>query len=112
MYVRYLTYGLLLLFLRKLIANWQSANTFARCGNPCPPTPLIFSMLYTIYTSTFSNHQNVVKRINDVIFSAQLVYVLQDQATAPWGIYVYRPQRVPVAERVRDVFDFLAQKLA
>ena len=45
------------------------------------------------------------------IHSGQLVSVLQDQAPAPWGIYVYRPQRGPVAERVRIVFDFLVQTL-
>ncbi len=46
------------------------------------------------------------------IRSGQLVSVLQDQAPAPWGIYVYRPQRGPVAERVRIVFDFLVQTLS
>ena len=45
------------------------------------------------------------------IRSGQLISVLQDQAPAPWGIYVYRPQRGPVAERVRIVFDFLVQTL-
>lgn len=45
------------------------------------------------------------------IRSGQLVSVLQDQAPAPWGIYVYRPQRGPVAERVRIVFDFLVKTL-
>lgn len=33
--------------------------------------------------------------------------VLQKHAPAPWGIYVYRPQRGPVAGRVRVVFDAL-----
>lgn len=46
------------------------------------------------------------------IKSGQLIPVLQDQAPAPWGIYVYRPQRGPVAERVRVVFDFLVKTLA
>ena len=46
------------------------------------------------------------------IRSGQLVSILQDQAPEPWGIYVYRPQRGPVAERVRIVFDYLVQTLA
>ncbi len=45
------------------------------------------------------------------IKSGLLTPVLQDQAPAPWGIYVYRPQRGPVAERVRVVFDFLVKIL-
>lgn len=45
------------------------------------------------------------------IRSGQLVCVLKDQMPAPWGIYVYRPQRGPVAERVRVVFDFLVKTL-
>ncbi len=45
------------------------------------------------------------------IRSGQLICVLKDQTPAPWGIYVYRPQRGPVAERVRVVFDFLVKTL-
>lgn len=45
------------------------------------------------------------------IKNGQLISVLEDQAPAPWGIYVYRPQRGPVAERVRVVFDFLVKIL-
>ena len=45
------------------------------------------------------------------IDNGQLVSVLPEQSPAPWGIYVYRPQRGPVAERVRVVFDFLVQAL-
>ncbi len=45
------------------------------------------------------------------IRSGHLVAVLQDQTPAPWGIYVYRPQRGPVAERVRVVFDVLVKTL-
>lgn len=45
------------------------------------------------------------------IRSGRLISVLEDQAPAPWGIYVYRPQRGPVAERVRVVFDFLVKIL-
>jgi len=46
------------------------------------------------------------------IKTGQLVTVLEDQSPAPWGIYVYRPQRGPVAERVRVLFDYLAKTLA
>jgi DNA-binding transcriptional LysR family regulator len=46
------------------------------------------------------------------IQNGQLVSVLADQAPAPWGIYVYRPQRGPVAERVRIVFDYLAKSIS
>jgi DNA-binding transcriptional LysR family regulator len=46
------------------------------------------------------------------IRTGQLVPVLQEQAPSPWGIYVYRPQRGPVAERVRLVFDYLVQVLS
>ncbi|HSF72101.1 MAG TPA: LysR substrate-binding domain-containing protein, partial [Methylotenera sp.] len=46
------------------------------------------------------------------IESGQLVSVLQDQSPSPWGVYVYRPQRGPVAERVRLVFDYLVSVLS
>lgn len=46
------------------------------------------------------------------IDNGQLVSVLQDQSPAPWGIYIYRPQRGPVAERVRVVFDYLVNILS
>ncbi len=46
------------------------------------------------------------------INNGQLVPVLLDQTPPPWGIYVYRPQRGPVAERVRILFDFLATTLS
>jgi DNA-binding transcriptional LysR family regulator len=45
------------------------------------------------------------------IRSGKLVTVLPEQAPNPWGVYVYRPQRGPVAERVRVVFDYLVQVL-
>jgi DNA-binding transcriptional LysR family regulator len=48
---------------------------------------------------------------DEFIQSGQLVPVLQNEAPAPWGIYVYRPQRGPVAERVRLVFDYLVKIL-
>lgn len=44
--------------------------------------------------------------------SGRLVAVLPEQTPTPWGIYVYRPQRGPVAERVRVVFDRLVSVLA
>ncbi len=46
------------------------------------------------------------------IKTGQLVPVLENQTPAPWGIYVYRPQRGPVAERVRVLFDYLAKTLS
>ncbi len=45
------------------------------------------------------------------ILSGELVAVLPEQAPEPWGVYVYRPQRGPVAERVRIVFDYLVKVL-
>lgn len=48
----------------------------------------------------------------EFIQSGKLVTVLQDQAPTPWGIYVYRPQRGPVAERVRLIFDYLVNILS
>lgn len=46
------------------------------------------------------------------IRAGRLVPVLQDQTPNPWGIYVYRPQRGPVAARVRVVFDYLVEVLS
>lgn len=46
------------------------------------------------------------------IRTGKLVSVLSDQSPAPWGVYVYRPQRGPVAERVRLVFDHLVKTLS
>lgn len=48
----------------------------------------------------------------EYIRNGKLVPVLPDQAPTPWGIYVYRPQRGPVAERVRVVFDYLVKTLS
>lgn len=48
----------------------------------------------------------------EYIQSGKLVAVLQDQSPKPWGIYIYRPQRGPVAERVRLVFDCLVNILS
>lgn len=47
----------------------------------------------------------------DYIRQGKLIPVLSHETPAPWGIYVYRPQRGPVAERVRIVFDFLVKIL-
>lgn len=44
--------------------------------------------------------------------SGQLVSILPHLAPPPWGIYVYRPQRGPVSERVRLVYDYLADTIA
>ena len=46
------------------------------------------------------------------IRSGKLLSVLPDQSPTPWGVYVYRPQRGPVAERVRVVFDYLVKILS
>ncbi len=46
------------------------------------------------------------------IRNGKLVSVLHDQSPNPWGVYVYRPQRGPVAERVRIVFDYLVKTLS
>jgi len=46
------------------------------------------------------------------ILSGELVSVLPEQSPEPWGVYVYRPQRGPVAERVRIVFDYLVDVLS
>lgn len=40
--------------------------------------------------------------------SGRLVEVLPDWAPPPWNLYVYRPQRGPVAARIRLVYDRLA----
>ena len=45
------------------------------------------------------------------IRTGQLLTVLPDETPEPWGVYVYRPQRGPVAERVRVVFDHLVKTL-
>lgn len=46
------------------------------------------------------------------IADGTLVHVLPEQSPTPWGIYIYRPQRGPVAERVRIVFDYLVEILS
>ena len=46
------------------------------------------------------------------IRSGKLVPVLPEQAPTAWGVYVYRPQLGPVAERVRIVFDYLVKVLS
>ena len=51
---------------------------------------------------------SVAEHIN----AGRLVSVLQEQTPSPWGVYVYRPQRGPVAERVRIVFDRLVEVLS
>lgn len=39
------------------------------------------------------------------IASGKLVQVLENEEPPAWGLYVYRPQRGPIPERVRAVFD-------
>lgn len=45
------------------------------------------------------------------IRNGRLIAVLPEQAPTPWGVYVYRPQLGPVAERVRVIFDYLVKVL-
>ena len=42
-----------------------------------------------------------------LIQSGVLQRVMEEFDPAPWGLYVYRPQRGPVSPRVRVVFDAL-----
>lgn len=44
--------------------------------------------------------------------SGALVEVLQEDAPAPWDIFVYRPQRGPVPPRIREVFDSIVEELS
>ena len=44
--------------------------------------------------------------------SGELVAVLGEHAPPPWELFLYRPQRGPVAPRVRRVFDHLLQRFA
>lgn len=46
------------------------------------------------------------------IQKGKLIPVLTNQEPEPWGVYVYRPQIGPVAERVRVVFDYLVTTLS
>jgi len=46
------------------------------------------------------------------IARGELVRVLREEEPEPWGLYVYRPQRGPVAPRVRVVFDALVDAVA
>ncbi|MCB4811759.1 LysR family transcriptional regulator [Methylovorus menthalis] len=46
------------------------------------------------------------------IREGRLIPLLEDYTVEPWTLYVYRPQRGPVAPRVRIVFDYLAEQLA
>lgn len=48
----------------------------------------------------------------EYIRNGKLISVLPDESPTPWGIYIYRPQRGPVAERVRIVFDYLVDILS
>lgn len=47
-----------------------------------------------------------------LIAARKLVRVLEDHEPEPWTLYVYRPQRAPVPERVRLVHDALVTALA
>jgi DNA-binding transcriptional LysR family regulator len=43
------------------------------------------------------------------IKSGELIPVLEEFAPEPWNLYVYRPQRGPVPNRIRVVFDSLVE---
>ncbi|GAB3252588.1 LysR family transcriptional regulator [Chitinimonas naiadis] len=44
--------------------------------------------------------------------NGRLLTVLDEYAPAPWGLYVYRPQRSPVPARTRLVFDHLVETIS
>ncbi|MFZ4877233.1 LysR family transcriptional regulator [Janthinobacterium sp. Mn2066] len=44
--------------------------------------------------------------------SGRLVAVMRDAEASPWDIYIYRPQRGPLARRFRVVYDALGDALA
>jgi DNA-binding transcriptional LysR family regulator len=46
------------------------------------------------------------------IACGELVRVLREEEPEPWGLYVYRPQRGPVAPRVRVVFDAIVDAVS
>lgn len=46
------------------------------------------------------------------IESGKLVAVLKPHIPAPWELYIYRPQRGPVPQRIRVVYDLLSEALA
>ncbi len=50
--------------------------------------------------------------VTEHLQSGKLVSVLEEQSPSQWGVYVYRPQRGPVAERVRLVFDYLVKVIS
>ncbi|MEC7691947.1 MAG: LysR family transcriptional regulator, partial [Pseudomonadota bacterium] len=42
----------------------------------------------------------------------KLVRVLEEVEPVPWDLYIYRPQRGPVPQRIRLVFDHLVSRLS
>ncbi|MDE3735350.1 LysR family transcriptional regulator [Pseudomonas resinovorans] len=50
--------------------------------------------------------------VDSHIRAGRLLAVLQDQAPAPWEMFIYRPQQGPVSPRVRLVHDLLVEHLS
>lgn len=50
--------------------------------------------------------------VDQHLAAGRLVALLQEHDPVPWDIYIYRPQRGPLAPRLRLVFDALAAALA
>lgn len=42
----------------------------------------------------------------------RLIRVIECEASFEWGLYIYRPQRGPVAHRIRVLYDFLVDKFS
>ena len=50
--------------------------------------------------------------VDQHLASGRLLAHMREHAPLPWDIYIYRPQRGPMAPRLRLVFDALAEALA
>ena len=50
--------------------------------------------------------------VQDLLRQEKLVRVLEEVEPVPWDLYIYRPQRGPVPQRIRLVFDHLLSRLS
>ena len=50
--------------------------------------------------------------VQDLLRQEKLVRVLEEVEPVPWDLYIYRPQRGPVPQRIRLVFDHLVPRLS
>lgn len=50
--------------------------------------------------------------VDSHLAAGRLVAVMRAVEPAPWDIYIYRPQRGPLAQRLRLVFDAVGDALA